>query len=106
MLMEMPRRDFFKETALGAALLTVLGSTGRSALAAGEPAASRKLRIGAPDWSLGKEGSPEAFAAARDSWLEGVQVSCGHEKAEKLRLTDPEHQKKLLDAAKETKLEI
>ena len=102
--MDIPRRDFFKETAFGAALLTALGSSGKSA--AGDAPPASKLRIGAPDWSLGKEGSPDAFASARDSWLQGVQVSCGRDQGGQLHICQAEHQKKLLEAAKETKLEI
>ena len=81
------RREFLRETALGAAFLSVLGSRGGLSAALRAPA-EPKLRIGGCDWSLGMEGRPGAYAAARECGLEGVEVSCGVG-AEKLPISDP-----------------
>ena len=101
----MRRRDFLETTALGAGLLAFLGARpGR--LAAALAASRWKVRLGAPDWSLGKEGNPASFATAREiEGLEGVEVSCG-KPGEHLPLFDAASRKPFLEAAKASSLAI
>lgn len=104
--MEMQRRDFLKETALGAAVAAVLGYRAGAAPAPFALLAEKaSIKIGGCDWSLLKEGDPEAFGAAKEAGLDGVEVSCGKGK-EKLPISDPERQEKVLAAAKKHGLPI
>ena len=66
---------------------------------------SRWFKIGACDWSLGKLCDPAAFDLAKQIGLDGVQVNMGGV-ADDMQLRRPEVQKKYLDAAKRTGLEI
>ncbi len=67
--------------------------------------ASRRFRIGACDWSLGKMATPEAFAVAREIGLDGVQVSLGTEK-DNMHLRQVAMQQAYRDAARESGLAI
>lgn len=58
----------------------------------------RRFRIGACDWSLGKQADPAAFEIAREIGLDGVQVSLGTE-ASDMHLRRPEVQQRYRDAA-------
>ena len=40
-------------------------------------AGSRRFKLGACDWSIGKMGDPAAFEVAKQIGLDGVQVSLG-----------------------------
>jgi sugar phosphate isomerase/epimerase len=66
---------------------------------------SRKFKIGACDWSIGKMADPGAFAVAKEIGLDGVQVSLGTE-ANGMHLRKPEVQQAYRDAAKQAGLEI
>jgi sugar phosphate isomerase/epimerase len=103
--MEMRRRDFLKETALGAAMAAVFGYRAEASPALRPGLETKGIKIGGCDWSLGKEGNPEAFGLARDANLDGVEVSCGKGK-DKLPISDPERQGKVLAEAKKHGLAI
>jgi sugar phosphate isomerase/epimerase len=60
--------------------------------------------IGACDWNLGKEGSPESFEVAKKIGLDGVQVSMCPDTD--LDLRNPKNQKAMLEASKATGVEI
>ncbi|MBN2476262.1 MAG: sugar phosphate isomerase/epimerase [Pirellulales bacterium] len=66
---------------------------------------SRRFRIGACDWSLGKQCDVAAFDLAKQIGLDGVQISMGTV-ANDMHLRKPEVQKTYADAAKRTGLEI
>ncbi len=99
--MEIERREFLG-SALGAAALAVLGHRRGDAR---EVLSRAGLKVGACDWSLRKEGNPEAFAVAKEAGLEGVEVSLG-KGTEKLPQTDPERQKLFVEESKKTGLAI
>ncbi|HPA20617.1 MAG TPA: sugar phosphate isomerase/epimerase family protein [Verrucomicrobiae bacterium] len=59
-----------------------VSAIGASVARAFGAASSRRFRIGACDWSIGKQASPDALSVAKDIGLDGVQVSLGTEKDE------------------------
>jgi L-ribulose-5-phosphate 3-epimerase len=59
-----------------------------------------KLRIGAPDWSLGQSARIEAIALAAKIGFEGVQISLGTASDGQLPLADPARQRAYLDEAR------
>ncbi len=63
------------------------------------------FRIGACDWMLGEEGSPEVFGVAKKIGLEGVQVSMCPDRPDR-DLRHPENRHALLDASRETGVRI
>lgn len=67
--------------------------------------ASRRFRIGACDWSLGKMATTEAFAVAREIGLDGVQVSLGTEK-DNMHLRQAAVQQAYREAARQSGLAI
>lgn len=108
--MNVSRREFLRDTALGAALAAVLGYRPAEAGAGAGAAdaaleAQAAIHIGGCDWSLGKEGEPAAFAVAKAAGLDGVEVSCGKGKSS-LPISDPAKQAKLLEEAKKSGLPI
>jgi sugar phosphate isomerase/epimerase len=66
---------------------------------------SRRYKIGACDWSLGKMDDPGAFELAREIGLDGVQVSLGTV-ANDMHLRQAEVQERFKQAAKAAGLEI
>ena len=69
--MPINRRQWFKQSALIAALL----NTGFLS-AKNKP---KKVKIGACDWSLGKSSDPGSFDVAKSIGLQGVQLNLGSE---------------------------
>ena len=67
----MTRRHLLQRAALGS--LACLGDARVGAMAQ----TTKRLNIGACDWSLGMRGRTEAFAVAKKLGLDGVQVSMG-----------------------------
>jgi sugar phosphate isomerase/epimerase len=65
----------------------------------------RRFKIGACDWSLGKQGDPAAFEIARVIGLDGVQVSLGTE-ANDMHLRHADVQQRYQDAARATGVAI
>jgi sugar phosphate isomerase/epimerase len=66
---------------------------------------SRRYKIGACDWSLGKMDDPGAFELAREIGLDGVQVSLGTV-ANDMHLRQAEVQARFKQAAKAAGLEV
>lgn len=64
-------------------------------------ASSRRFRIGACDWSIGKQASVDALSVAKEIGLDGVQVSLGTEK-DNMHLRTREVQARYKEAAAET----
>lgn len=64
-----------------------------------------RYRIGACDWSLGKQLSPEAFERAKQIGLDGVQVSYNTGKEEK-GLSVPETLQAIRDASARTGVKV
>lgn len=95
------RRSFLGRAAGAAAGLAAVASF---APLFADPA-SRRFRIGACDWSLGKMATPEAFAVAKEIGLDGVQVSLGTEK-DNMHLRQPTVQQTYRDAARQSGLAI
>jgi sugar phosphate isomerase/epimerase len=68
-------------------------------------AEKRRFKIGACDWSIGKQADPAAFTVAREIGLDGVQVSLGT-LANDMHLRRAEVQRQYQEAAKTTGVEI
>ena len=66
---------------------------------------SRWFKIGACDWSLGKDSNPAAFDVAKEIGLDGVQVNMG-DVGNDMHLRQREMQKTYLATAKRTGVEI
>ena len=66
---------------------------------------SRGFKIGACDWSLGKQSDPAAFDVARQIGLDGVQISLGTLQND-MHLRRPEVQRAYREAAARTGLEM
>jgi sugar phosphate isomerase/epimerase len=93
------RREFVKRTAM-----TAVGVAPLCRAMAAE-AAKRRFRIGACDWSIGKQGDVSGMDLARKIGLDGLQVSLGS-LADNMKLRRPEVQRAYLDAAKRTGVQI
>ncbi|MEJ7677735.1 MAG: hypothetical protein WKG06_07680 [Segetibacter sp.] len=93
------RRQLLKHSAL----LTVLGQLPYQQLFAKE--AKKKFRIGACDWSLGKDSNIEAFDVAKQIGLDGIMVNIGSEK-NNLHLREPSLQQAYLAASAKTGVKI
>lgn len=87
-----------------ATLLTLLANTGLANELFSE-AFAKRIRIGACDWSLGKNSDPAAFDIAKTIGLQGVQVNMGTVQ-NNLHLRDLEIQQLYLKKSKETGIEI
>ena len=72
---------------------------------AGTGVKKRNFKIGACDWSIGKDADTGAFEIAKQIGLDGIMVSMGSEK-NNLRLRDPLVQQEYLNYAKATGIEI
>lgn len=66
---------------------------------------TRRFKIGACDWSIGKMADPAAFEVAKQIGLDGVQVSLGTV-ANDMQLRQPDVQARYRDAAKRAGLEV
>jgi L-ribulose-5-phosphate 3-epimerase len=93
----MTRRELLKKSSLLAALV----STGFYGYAAN----SKKLRIGACDWSLGKSSDVGSFQLAKSIGLSGVQLNLGSEQ-NNLHLRQSEIQKLFLQESRKTSINI
>ncbi|MBU6401202.1 MAG: sugar phosphate isomerase/epimerase [Verrucomicrobia bacterium] len=98
--MKIPRRRMLIRTAQAAAALALAAP---SAVLSAERV-KRRLRIGACEWSLGRD-DPTCFDLARQIGLEGVQLSMGS-LANHLWLRRPEVQRAYRSAAKRANLAI
>lgn len=92
------RRTLLKQAALLSGLLV----SGIDDTFAG---GKKTLRIGACDWSIGKNSDIGAFALAKEIGLEGVQVNMGSQ-ANNLHLREKERQKSYLEESARTGVRI
>ena len=81
-----------------AATLAAASASFEPLLAAPE---TRRFKIGACDWSIGKHSNPEAFDVAKQIGLDGLQISLGSV-GNDMHLRKPEMQRAYLEAAKKT----
>ena len=94
------RRSFIHQLSL----LTLFAGSSMASLA--ETAVKkRNFKIGACDWSLGKDGDTGAFEIAKKIGLDGIMVSMGSE-SNHLRLREESVQQEYLHYAKTTGVEI
>jgi L-ribulose-5-phosphate 3-epimerase len=90
-----------KRSAQAAASLAFFSSVAPVLAGAGK----RKYKLGACDWSIGKQAQPSGFELAKQIGLDGLQVSLGTA-ADYTKLGKPEVQQQYKDALKKTGLEI
>lgn len=95
--MPISRREWIKRSAL----LTAMANSG---WLYGDPL-KQKIKIGACDWSIGKNSDPASFEVARQIGLEGVQVNLGSA-ADNMHLRDESVQEIFLNAAKKADIKI
>jgi len=95
------RREMLRRSVQAAAGLGIASAIGPLLCAAD----SRRYKIGACDWSLGKMDDPGAFALAREIGLDGVQVSLGTV-ANDMHLRRAEVQARFKQAAKAAGLQV
>jgi len=98
---DLSRREMLRHSALAVGGLSIAANFG-PLLAASE---KRRFKIGACDWSIGKQADPAAFAVAKQIGLNGVQVSLGP-LANDMHLRRTEVQQQYKDAAKASEVEI
>ncbi len=93
------RRELLKRSMLLAVLpdIATLNSLGQES--------NRKFRIGACDWSLGKDSDIAAFDLAKQIGLDGLMVNMGSVKND-LHLRDKNVQQAFLDASLKTGIQI
>ena len=94
------RRELFKRSAFLAAFFNL--SPLHELFA---DAAKNKIRIGACDWSVGKNSDPAAFEVAKQIGLEGIQINMGSEE-NKMHLRDKSIQQSYLEISKKTGVKI
>jgi sugar phosphate isomerase/epimerase len=64
-----------------------------------------KIKIGACDWSIGKNSDPAAFEVAKQIGLEGIQINMGSD-LDNMHLRDKSIQASYLEIAKKTGVKI
>ncbi len=94
------RRSFIQQLSL----LTLFAGSSMASLAETE-IKKRNFKIGACDWSLGKDCDSGAFEIAKNIGLDGIMVSMGSE-SNNLRLRETSVQQEYLHYAKTTGVEI
>lgn len=99
--MNLTRRQLLTRSTQGLAALVLAPSFAPLFAAAG----SRRFKIGACDWSIGKMATPDAFAVAKEIGLDGVQVSLGTEK-DNMHLRQAAMQQSYRDAAQKSGVAI
>lgn len=92
------RRDLLKKSLTFGAVAGLVWQEARAARA-------KKIRIGACDWSIGKNSDPAAFDVAKEIGLEGIMVNMGSA-VDNLHLRDKQLQQTYLDASKRTGVAI
>ena len=95
--MAINRRQWFKQSALFAALLNTGFLSARNRV--------KKVQIGACDWSLGKSSDPNSFDVAKSIGLEGVQLNLGSE-SNNMHLRERTVQQTFKDASQHTGVAI
>ena len=95
--MAINRRQWLKQSALIAALLNTGFLSAKNK--------TKKIRIGACDWSLGKSSDPKSFEVAKRIGLEGVQLNLGSE-SNNMHLREHAVQQSFKEASKQTGVAI
>lgn len=95
------RREMIRRSVQGTAALA-LAATYAPLFAAPN---TRRFKIGACDWSIGKMADPAAFEVAKQIGLDGVQVSLGTA-ANDMHLRQADVQQQYKEAARKTGLEV
>jgi sugar phosphate isomerase/epimerase len=95
------RRQMLERTLQAAGALVLANAPSPSPFAANK----QRFKIGACDWSIGKQGEISAFNFAKSIGLDGVQVSLGTV-ADNMKMRRPEVQEAYLAAAKASGIEI
>src|SRR5258706_2616427 len=67
--------------------------------------ATNKIRIGACDWSVGKNSDPAAFDVAKQIGLEGIQINMGSD-LDNMHLREKSIQASYLEISKKTGVKI
>jgi L-ribulose-5-phosphate 3-epimerase len=98
---KLTRRTWLAQSAQAAAFLAA-ASPLAPLLAAPK---SRWFKIGVCDWSIGKRSDPAAFDLAKEIGVDGVQIDMGTI-ANDMHLRQPDVQRRYLEAAKRTGVEI
>jgi L-ribulose-5-phosphate 3-epimerase len=98
---ELSRRAMLRTSAQAAAALAFAATLTPLLAASG----SKKYKIGACDWSIGKMATPDAFGVAKEIGLDGVQVSLGTVRDD-MHLRKPEVQQEYKKAAQQTGVEV
>lgn len=96
--MKPSRRDFLKSGTLGAVAFGWLGKLSAETRA--------RIRISACDWSLQVSAQPEGFDVAKEVGLDGLEISCTDEPADKLKIAYPEHRAAYKAAMERTGLAV
>ncbi len=89
------RRELLKRSAL----LAAFANAGPLHELFADP--KNKIRIGACDWSVGKNSDPAAFEVAKKIGLEGIQINMGSD-LDNMHLRDKSIQASYLDISKKT----
>jgi L-ribulose-5-phosphate 3-epimerase len=89
--MHINRREWLKQSTLMGALISTGFLSARSK--------TKKIQIGACDWSLGKSSNPGSFEVAKAIGLQGVQLNLGSE-SNNMHLRDPAVQQLFKEASK------
>src|SRR5260221_8567793 len=89
------RRELLKRSAL----LAAFANAGPLHQLFADP--KNKIRIGACDWSVGKNSDPAAFEVAKKIGLEGIQINMGSD-LDNMHLRDKSIQASYLDISKKT----
>ncbi len=95
------RRQMIGRTAQSASALAVAATFGPILAAPGR----RRFKIGACDWSIGKQGDVTGMELARKIGLDGLQVSLGTA-SDDMKLRRPEVQQAYLEAARKSGMAV
>jgi L-ribulose-5-phosphate 3-epimerase len=96
--MELTRRNFLKQTALG--------SAGLAALLQLKASGAVNIRLSACDWSLGARSDPKGFEIAKEIGLDGLEISPTADVGDTMKIADPAWRQVYKDAAQHTGLVI
>lgn len=96
--MQLTRRGFLKQTALG--------SAGLAALLQLKASGAVNIRLSACDWSLGARSDPKGFDIAKEIGLDGLEISPTDEVGDTMKIADPAWRQVYKDAAQRTGLAV
>jgi L-ribulose-5-phosphate 3-epimerase len=99
------RREMMWSSAGAIAGLTLAGKSAFAEPNSPSESVGKGFKIGACDWTLGKQANPAAFEIAKRVGIDGVQISFNSSKRE-MHLQKPEIQKIFLKAAEKSDMQI